>query len=162
MLEISLGFHFFKSSFPSCVNWPHYFKDSHRSTFPPTHPWAFFFSVLFIYFLYHIVLVLPNIDMNLPWVYMCSHPEPPSHLPPHPIPLGHPSAPAWAPCLMHRTWTGDSFHIWYFTHFNAILPYHPARTLSQCPKDCSIHLCLFCCLTYRVIVTIFLNSIYMH
>ena len=43
MLEISLGFHFFKSSFPSCVNWPHYFKDSHRSTFPPTHPWAFFF-----------------------------------------------------------------------------------------------------------------------
>ena len=22
------------------------------------------------------------------------HPEPPSHLPPHPIPLGHPSAPA--------------------------------------------------------------------
>ena len=26
----------------------------------------------------------------------------------------------------------------------------------------SIHLCLVCCLTYRVIVTIFLNSIYMH
>ena len=33
--------------------------------------------------------------------------------------------------------------------------------LPQSPKDCSIHLCLFCCLTYRVIVTIFLNSIYM-
>ena len=29
------------------------------------------------------------------------------------------------------------------------------------PKDYSIHLCLFCCLAYRVIVTIFLNSIYM-
>ena len=27
---------------------------------------------------------------------------------------------------------------------------------------CSIHLCLFCCLTYRVIISIFLNSIYMH
>ena len=26
---------------------------------------------------------------------------------------------------------------------------------------CSIHLCLFCCLTYRVIITVFLNSIYM-
>ena len=37
---------------------------------------------------------------------------------------------------------------------------HPLP-LPQSPKDCSIHLCLFCCLTYRVIVTIFLNSIYM-
>ena len=36
---------------------------------------------------------------------------------------------------------------------------HP-RLLSQSPKVCSIHLCLFCCLAYRVIVTIFLNSIY--
>ena len=25
---------------------------------------------------------------------MCPHPEPPFHLPPHPIPQGHPSAPA--------------------------------------------------------------------
>ena len=32
--------------------------------------------------------------------------------------------------------------------------------LPQSPKDCSIHLCLFWCLAYRVIVTIFLNSIY--
>ena len=34
--------------------------------------------------------------------------------------------------------------------------------LPQSPKDCSLYLCLFCCLAYRVIVTIFLNSIYMH
>ena len=70
-----------------------------------------FFSVLFIYFLlYNIVLVLPYIDMNPPWV---SHPEPPSHFPPHPIPLGHPSepAPSTLPYIMHQTWTGDSFHI---------------------------------------------------
>ena len=33
--------------------------------------------------------------------------------------------------------------------------------LPQSPKDCSIHLCLFCCLAYRVMITIFLNSIYM-
>ena len=38
---------------------------------------------------------------------------------------------------------------------------HPLP-LPQSPKDCSIYLCLFCCLKYRVIVTIFLNSIYMH
>ena len=40
------------------------------------------------------------------------HPELPSHHPPHPIPLGHPSAPALSTCLMHQTWTGDLFHIW--------------------------------------------------
>ena len=54
------------------------------------------FSHLFVSFfffkLYIIVLVLPNIKMNLPQVYMCS----PSWtlLPPHTIPLGRPSAPA--------------------------------------------------------------------
>ena len=37
---------------------------------------------------------------------------------------------------------------------------HPLP-LPQNPKVCSIHLCLFCCLAYRVIITIFLNSIYM-
>ena len=65
-----------------------------------------------------------------------------------------------ASCIMHRTWTGDSFHIWYYTCLNAIFPNHPPP-LPQSTKDCSIHLCLFCCLAYRVIVTIFLNSIYM-
>ena len=38
------------------------------------------------------------------------HPDPPSHLPPHPIPLGLPSAPALSTCLTHPTWAGDLFH----------------------------------------------------
>ena len=38
------------------------------------------------------------------------HPDPPSHLPPHPIPLGLPSAPGLSTCLMHPTWAGDLFH----------------------------------------------------
>ena len=66
-----------------------------------------------------------------------------------------------ASCILHQTWTGDSLLICYYTCFNAILPNHPRLPLPQSPKDCSIHLCLFCCLAYRVIVTIFLNSIYM-
>ena len=37
---------------------------------------------------------------------------------------------------------------------------HP-RLHPQSPKVCSLCLCLFCCLTYRVIATIFLHSIYM-
>ena len=32
---------------------------------------------------------------------------------------------------MHRTWTGDSFHIGYYTCFNAILPNHPTLALSH-------------------------------
>ena len=73
------------------------------------------------------------------------------------IPVHQPQA----SCILHRTWTGNSFLIWYYTCFNAILPNHPPLPLPQSPKDCSIHLCLFCCLAYRIIVTIFLNSIYM-
>ena len=37
---------------------------------------------------------------------------------------------------------------------------HPLP-LPHSPKVRSTHLCLFCCLAYRVIITIFLNSIYM-
>ena len=73
------------------------------------------------------------------------------------IPVHQPQA----SCILHRTWTGNSFPIWYCTCFNDILPNHSSLP-QQSPKDCSIHLCLFCCLVYRVIITIFLNSIYMH
>ena len=30
-----------------------------------------------------------------------------------------------ASCILHQTWTGDSFLIWYYICFNAILPNHP-------------------------------------
>ena len=98
--------------------------------------------------------------MNPPRVYMCS----PSWTPPPTSPTFIPSfwvIPVHQPrasCIMHRTWTGDSFHIWYYT-FQCHSPKsaHP-RPLPQSPKDCSIHLCLFCCLAYKVIVTIFLKT----
>ena len=38
------------------------------------------------------------------------HPDPPSHVPLHPIPLGLPSAPGPSVCLMYPTWAGDLFH----------------------------------------------------
>ena len=38
------------------------------------------------------------------------HPDPPSHLSLHPLPLGLPSAPGPSACLMHPTWAGDLFH----------------------------------------------------
>ena len=35
-----------------------------------------------------------------------------------------------ASCILHRTWTGDSFLIWYYTCFNAILPNQSAFYLA--------------------------------
>ena len=43
------------------------------------------------------------------------------------IPVRQPQASS----IMHQTWTGDSFHKWYYTCFNAILPNHPTLSLSH-------------------------------
>ena len=90
------------------------------------------------------------------------HPEPPSYLPPHLIPQCHPSLPALSSLFhaLNLDWWSVSHMIIYMFQCHSPKPSHPCP-LPQSPKDCSIHLCLFCCLTYRVIITIFLNSIYM-
>ena len=90
------------------------------------------------------------------------HPEPSSHLLPHPIPHGHPCAPALS-ALSHESnldWWSVSHMVIYMFQCYSLKSSHP-RLLPQNPKVCSLPLCLFCCLTNRVIVTIFLNSIYM-
>ena len=91
------------------------------------------------------------------------HPEPPSHLPPYPIPQGHPSAPALSTLSQasNLDWRSISHMIIYMFHCYSLKSSHP-HLLPQSPTVCSLHLCLFCCLTYRVIITIFLNSTYMH
>ena len=90
------------------------------------------------------------------------HPDPPSHLPPHPVLQGHPSAPALSTLThaLNLDWWSVSHMIIYMFQCYSLKSFHP-RFLPQSPKVCSLHLCLFCCLTYRIIVTIFLNSIYM-
>ena len=42
------------------------------------------------------------------------------------VPVHQPQASS----IVHQTWTGNSFHIWYYTYFNAILPNHPTLSLS--------------------------------
>ena len=91
------------------------------------------------------------------------HPEPPSPLPPCTIPLGHPSAPV--PSILYPAlnldWRFISYMILYLFQCHSPRSSHPVP-LPQSPKDCSIYLCLFYCLAYRVIIAIILNSIYMH
>ena len=95
-------------------------------------------------------------------VFPILNPPPSSLLSPHTIPPGHPSAPA--PSIQYHAsnldWQLISYMILYMFHCHSPKSSHPLP-LPQSPKDCSIHQCLFCCLVYRVIVTIILNSIYM-
>ena len=88
------------------------------------------------------------------------HPEPHSHFPPHPIPLGCPRAPALN-ALLHASnlhWSSISHMVIYMIQCYSLKSSHP-HLLPHSPKVCSLHLCLFCCLTYRLIITNFLNSI---
>ena len=43
------------------------------------------------------------------------------------IPVNQPKA----SCILHKTWTGNSFLIWYYTCFNAILPNNPPHKVQN-------------------------------
>ena len=102
----------------------------------------FYIFIYFFFLLYNIVLVLPYIIMNPPWVYMCSPSWTPSPTSlPIPslwvIPVHQPQA----SCVLHRTWTGDSFLTWYYTCFNAILPNH-TPSLSHRVRKTVLYICV--------------------
>ena len=93
-----------------------------------------FFNVL-IFLLYNIVLVLPYIDMNLPWVYMCS-----PTLTPLPLPSpSHPSRSSQCTspehpvsCIEPRLvihFTCDNIHV--SMPFSHIIPPSPSPTESK-------------------------------
>ena len=83
----------------------------------------FYFLTLQLYWFCHISTWICHRYTRVP------HPEPSSL--PIPsfwvIPVHQPQTSS----IVHRTWTGDSFHIWYYTCFNAILPNHPTLSLSH-------------------------------
>ena len=106
---------------------------------------------------------LPYIHMNQPWMYMCPSllKSPPTSLP-TPIPLGCPRAPALSALLhvLNLHWSSVLYKAICRLQCYSLIWSHPR--LPPCSERvCSLHLCLFCCLAYRVIVTVFLNSIYM-
>ena len=99
----------------------------------------FFFFYLFFYFILFYFLTLQycigfaiyqNESTTGIHVFPILNP-PPSSLPLPSlwvVPVHQPQASS----IVHRTWTGNSFHTWYFTCFNAILPNLP--TLSLCNR----------------------------
>ena len=77
------------------------------------------------------------------------HPGHPSLLLPHPIPLGHPSAPALSTLshASHLDWRFVSHFIIHMFQCHSPKPSHPCP-LPQSPKDCSIH-----CVSFAVLHT---------
>ena len=80
-----------------------------------TH-WLLFFSFIFISWRLITLQYCSGFCHTLTWVshgFTCvPHPDTPSCLPPHPIPLGLPRAPTLGTCLMHPTWAGGLFQPW--------------------------------------------------
>ena len=112
----------------------------------------FFVYFFFQFYLFIFFKILYWFCNTLTWIcHGCTcvqNPEPPSHLPPHPISLVHPSVPA--PSTLYHALNLD----WWFVSHMIICKFHCCSPISSClcphpesPKDCSIHLCLFCCLT---------------
>ena len=79
-----------------------------------------------------------------------------------PLHLCFPRTPALSavPQTSNLHWSSVLHIVIYLFQCYSFILSHP-RLLQHSPKVCSLHLCLFCCLTYRIITTAFLNSIYM-
>ena len=156
--EMSTGWQHF--SVPLLDSWGSQWAVLNRSTVSDSFKKNFFIFTLFCFtILYWFCHTLTWISHECTWV---PNPEPPSHLPLHIISLDHPraSAPGILYPVSNIDWLFVSYTIVYMFQCHSPKSSHPFP-LPQSPKDCSIHLCLFCCLTYRGIITIFLNSIYM-
>ena len=123
------------------------------------------FFLIFIFTLFYFT-ILYWFCHTLTWIHhgctcVPKH-EHPSHLPPHNVSLGHHRAPA--PSMLYPAldidWRFNSYMIVYMLQCHSPKSSHPLP-LPLSPKVRYTHLCLFCCLAYRVVIAIFLNSIYM-
>ena len=99
----------------------------------------FFFSFFSFIYLFIYFTVLYWFCHTLIWIHHgCTcvpHPEPPSHVPPHPIPLGHPSAPAPSTLshALNLDWWFVSHRIMYMFQCHSPISSNP-RPLPQSPK----------------------------
>ena len=112
------------------------------------HYSSLFKNFLFIFISWRLITLqyCSGFCHTLTWIshgFTCiPHPDRPSHLPPHPIPLGLSNAPALSTCLMHPTWAGDLFHPWQYTCFNAVLSEHPTLAFSHRVQKSVLYICV--------------------
>ena len=99
---------------------------------------------------------------TLTWIshgFTCvPHPNPPS--PSHPSGSYQCTSPEHLSHASNLGWWYVLPLIVYLFQCCSLWIFHP-HLLPQSLKVCSVHLCLFFCFAYRVIIIIFLNSIYM-
>ena len=107
----------------------------------------FFFKYKFIYFNWRLITLQYCIGFaihqhkSVTGIHVFPIPNPP------PSPLSVPSF--WvvpvhqhqASSIVHQTWTGASFHI-YYTYFNTILPNHPTLSLSHRVQKTILYICV--------------------
>ena len=108
----------------------------------------FFFKYKFIYFNWRLITLQYCIGFAIlqhesaTGIHVFPILNPPSSSLPVPslwvIPVHQPQASS----IMHRTWTGDSFHIWYYTCFNSILPNHPTLSLFHRVQKTVLYICV--------------------
>ena len=122
----------------------------------------FIFNVTILYWFCHVSKWIRHRYTCV--VYQCIPPQvyilnpPPSSLPYHPSGSSQCTSPKHpVSCIEPGL---ETRFILYMFQCPSSKSSHPLP-LPPSPKKCSIHQCLFCCLVYRGIVTIFLNSIYM-
>ena len=113
------------------MRWPKYWSFSFSITPFSDHPglisfifyFLLFFNFTILYWFCHISTWIRHMYTHVPHPESSSLPVPSLWV----VPVHQPQASS----IMHQSWTGDSFHIWYYTCFNAILPNHPTLSLSH-------------------------------
>ena len=105
---------------------------------PRSSPYSFFFCFIYLFTLQYCIGFAIHWHESAIGVHVFPILKPP-HLPPHPIPLGHPSAPA--PSIPYHALNLDWWFISHMTiFFPALLPISPFVPMSACttlaPRPC--------------------------
>ena len=131
----------------------------------PLFPAAFFFSFIFISWRLITLQYCNGFCHTLTWIshgFTCvPHPDPPSHLLSMPSLWVFPVHQPWAPISCIQPGLVICFNldsILVSMLFSQNIPPSPSPRVQKSV----LYICVFFCFAYRVIITIFLNSIYMH